>query len=41
VTHIRGPGSLEPHPWTAAARIANGKLSYAAAAEPGQQGWDF
>jgi uncharacterized protein (DUF488 family) len=41
VTHIRGPGSIEPHPWTAAARIVNGKLSYAAGAKAGQQGWDF
>ncbi len=31
VTHIVGQGRAEPHPWTAAARIANGELSYVAA----------
>ncbi len=36
VTHIVDPGRVEPHPWTAAARIANGKLSYTTAAQPEQ-----
>jgi uncharacterized protein (DUF488 family) len=36
VTHIVGQARVELHPWTAAARIANGKLSYATAAEPEQ-----
>lgn len=36
VTHILGDGRTEPHPWTAAARIVDGELSYTAAAEPGQ-----
>lgn len=31
VVHILGPGSTAPHPYTAAARIVNGRLSYAAA----------
>jgi uncharacterized protein (DUF488 family) len=30
VIHILGPGSTAPHPYTAAARIVNGRLSYAA-----------
>jgi uncharacterized protein (DUF488 family) len=41
VTHIVDPGRIEPHPWTAAARIVDGRLSYTAAVEPGQQGFDF
>ena len=41
VTHILGPGRIEPHSWTAAARIVNGELCYTAAAEPGQTGFDF
>ena len=36
VKHILGHGRTEPHPWTAAARIVDGELSYTAAAEPGQ-----
>ena len=36
VTHIVDQGRVEPHPWTAAARIANGKLSYTSAAQPEQ-----
>jgi uncharacterized protein (DUF488 family) len=34
VTHIVGPGRIEPHPWTAAAQIVGGELSYV----PAQQG---
>jgi uncharacterized protein (DUF488 family) len=30
VIHILGPGSLAPHPYTAAARIVDGRLSYSA-----------
>jgi len=41
VTHIVDAGRVELHPWTAAARIADGQLSYAAVTEPGQQRWDF
>jgi uncharacterized protein (DUF488 family) len=41
VTHIVDPGRIEPHPWTAAARIVDGRLSYKAAVEPGQRGFDF
>jgi len=41
VTHIVDTGRVELHPWTAAARIADGQLSYAAVTEPGQQRWDF
>jgi uncharacterized protein (DUF488 family) len=36
VTHIVDQGRVEPHPWTAAARIANGKLSYTTAGQPEQ-----
>ncbi len=28
VLHIMGPGKAVPHPWTSAAKIVNGKLSY-------------
>jgi uncharacterized protein (DUF488 family) len=31
VTHILGPGKIQEHPFTSAARISDGKLSYAAA----------
>jgi uncharacterized protein (DUF488 family) len=31
--HILGPGRSEPHPYTAAASIVEGRLSYAAAAQ--------
>ncbi len=31
VIHILGPGSTRPHPYTAAARIVRGRLSYSAA----------
>ena len=31
VIHILGPGSTAPHPYTAAARIVRGRLSYSAA----------
>ncbi len=31
VLHILGPGKIEPHPYTSAARIVNGVLSYAPA----------
>jgi uncharacterized protein (DUF488 family) len=41
VIHILGHGRTEPHPWTAAAHIVDGKLSYAAAAEPGQEEFGF
>jgi uncharacterized protein (DUF488 family) len=41
VTHILGPARSEPHPWTAAARIVDGELSYTAAAEPGQERFEF
>jgi uncharacterized protein (DUF488 family) len=41
VTHILGRGRVEPHPWTSAARIASGKLSYAGTEEPGQRRFDF
>ncbi|HKT59024.1 MAG TPA: DUF488 domain-containing protein [Gemmatimonadales bacterium] len=34
VIHILGPGSTAPHPYTAAARIVRGRLSYAASAAP-------
>ena len=33
VRHISGPGKAEPHPFTSAARIVNGKLSYRAQTE--------
>ncbi len=36
VTHIVDQRTVEPHPWTAAARIANGKLSYTTATESKQ-----
>ena len=32
VIHILGPGSTAPHPYTAAARVVGGRLSYAAGA---------
>lgn len=31
VRHIVGPGRIEPHPWTVAAHIVDGQLSYAPA----------
>ncbi|HXF09301.1 MAG TPA: DUF488 domain-containing protein [Desulfuromonadaceae bacterium] len=31
VIHIFAPGKTEPHPYTSAARLVNGKLTYAAA----------
>ena len=40
VRHILAPGRTEPHPWTAAARIVNGDLTYAAD-DPVQQGFEF
>jgi uncharacterized protein (DUF488 family) len=30
VMHILGPNKVEPHPFTSAARIVNGELSYEA-----------
>lgn len=37
VMHILGPGSTRPHPYTAAARIVGGRLSYSAGtASPAQ-----
>jgi uncharacterized protein (DUF488 family) len=41
VIHILGRGRTEPHPWTAAAHMVNGELSYAATDEPDQQGFEF
>lgn len=41
VVHILGAGRTQPHPWTAAARIVEGKLSYRAPDETGQNGFDF
>ena len=41
VRHILGDGSIEPHPFTAAARIVDGQLGYRAAAEPDQSGFEF
>ena len=34
VINILGPNKIEEHPFTSAARIVNGKLTYAAEAEP-------
>lgn len=34
VLHIMGTGAARPHPWTSAARIIGGRLSYAASADP-------
>jgi uncharacterized protein (DUF488 family) len=33
VIHILGPGSMSPHPYTAAARVVDGRVTYAAATE--------
>jgi len=41
VLHIRWNGSIEPHPFTAAARIVNGQLSYRAEADSDQSGFEF
>ena len=41
VVHILGAGRTQPHPWTAAARIVDGKLSYRASDEAEQGGFDF
>jgi uncharacterized protein (DUF488 family) len=41
VIHILGNGRTQPHPYTAAARIVNGRLSYRGENEPGQAGLDF
>jgi uncharacterized protein (DUF488 family) len=41
VVHILGDGRTQPHPWTAAARIVEGKLSYRAPDEAEQDGFDF
>jgi uncharacterized protein (DUF488 family) len=41
VTHILGRGRTELHPWTAAAHLVNGELSYAASAAPDQRGFEF
>jgi uncharacterized protein (DUF488 family) len=35
VRHILGPGSADPHPYTRAARIVDGRLSYEAARDRG------
>ena len=37
VQHIMGPGKTEPHPFTSAARIVSGKLSYAAPDQPSEE----
>ena len=34
VLHIAGPGAPKPHPYTSAARLVNGKLSYSAEQAP-------
>ncbi|ASR44668.1 hypothetical protein BEN78_16140 [Xanthomonas citri pv. mangiferaeindicae] len=34
VVHLMGPGKSQPHPWTAAARIVDGRLDYSAPAPP-------
>jgi uncharacterized protein (DUF488 family) len=34
VLHITGPGAAQLHPWTSAARVVEGVLSYSAAEEP-------
>jgi uncharacterized protein (DUF488 family) len=41
VIHILGHGRTELHPWTAAARMVDGRLSYAAATLPGQEDFGF
>lgn len=41
VVHILAPARTEPHPWTAAARIVDGELSYTTAEQPQQQGFGF
>lgn len=41
VLHIHGDGTIEPHPFTAAARIVDGKLSYRAEPEQGQADFEF
>ncbi len=41
VTHILGRGRTEPHPWTAAAHLVNGELSYTATAALDQKGFEF
>jgi uncharacterized protein (DUF488 family) len=41
VIHILRPGRTELHPWTAAARIVDGRLSYAAEEKPSQKGLEF
>jgi uncharacterized protein (DUF488 family) len=41
VVHILAATRTEPHPWTSAARIVNGELSYAETEEPQQQGFSF
>jgi uncharacterized protein (DUF488 family) len=41
VTHILGPQRTQVHPWTAAAQIVDGRLSYRAAPDAEQSGFDF
>ena len=41
VIHILGHNRTEPHPWTAAAQIAGGELSYSSVEKSGQRGFDF
>ena len=41
VWHILENGTIQPHPFTAAARVVDGQLSYRAAAEPDQSGFEF
>jgi len=41
VVHIVGTRRTQPHPWTAAARIVDGKLSYHALQDSDQSGFEF
>ena len=41
VLHILWDGTIEPHPFTAAARITDGQLSYRAEPEQSQTGFEF
>jgi uncharacterized protein (DUF488 family) len=41
VVHITGDGRTQDHPWTAAARIVDGKLSYSAPTDSDQGALDF
>ena len=41
VVHILGPDRTQPHPWTAAARVVDGRLSYRRPLESNQGDLDF